>query len=93
MLQFDEMDLNHKIKIYDKYASYPNIKNFDKDFFTPKANIYLGKTFKPKIKFISPMKKELFQFLNNIKKKKIIEPTTTHALKVIKILETIDKKN
>ena len=39
------------------------------------------------------MKKELFQFLNNIKKKKIIEPTTTHALKVMKILEAIDKKN
>ena len=43
MLQFDEMDLNHKIKIYDKYASYPNIKNFDKDFFTPKATFILEK--------------------------------------------------
>lgn len=93
MLQFDEIDLNNKIKIYDKYASYPNIKKFNKNFFTAKANIYLGKTFKPKIKFVSPMKKELFYFLNSIKKKKIIDPTTIHALKVMKVLKIIDKKN
>ena len=54
MLQFDEMEPVNKIKIYNKYASYPDIKSFKKSFFTPKANIYLGKTYVPKIKFISP---------------------------------------
>ena len=42
------MDLNHKIKIYDKYASYPNIKNLIR-FFAPKANIYLEKHSNPKL--------------------------------------------
>ena len=41
MLQFDEMDLNHKIKIYDKYASYPNIKNFDMIFLRLKLTFIL----------------------------------------------------
>ena len=57
MLQFDEMDQKNKIKIYDKYAEYPNISKFEKNFFTPKANIYLGKTYTPKIKFIENRKK------------------------------------
>ena len=92
MLQFDEMEINNKIKIYNKYASYPDIKKFDKSFFTPKANIYLGKTFKPKIKFISPMKNELINFFTSIKKKCKPGSSANHALKVIKILEQIDKK-
>ena len=93
MLQFDEMDPNDKIKIYNKYASYPDIKKFDKNFFTPKANIYLGKTSKPKIKFISPMKRELFDFFSCISKKKKPGSSANHALNVIKILQIIDKKN
>lgn len=32
MLQFDEMDSDKKIKIYNKYASYPDIKSFKKIF-------------------------------------------------------------
>jgi len=92
MLQFDEMDPNNKIKIYNKYASYPDIKKFDKNFFTPKANIYLGKTSKPKIKFVSPMKKELFNFFESIKKRNKARSSVTHAFNVIKILEQIEKR-
>ena len=92
MLQFDEMDPFNKIKIYNKYASYPDIKKFDKSFFTPKANIYLGRTFKPKIKFVSPMKKELLNFFQNIKNKNKVNSSANHALKVMKVLEEIDNK-
>ena len=70
MLQFDEMDHKNKIKIYDKYAEYPNISKFAKNFFTPKANIYLGKTYTPKIKFKSPMICELEHLFDCILNKK-----------------------
>lgn len=91
MLQFDEMSKKNKIKIYNKYAKYPDINIFKKDFFTPKANIYLGKTFEPKINFISPMKIELLDFFSCIKNRKQPISSSKHALKVIKILEKIEK--
>ena len=53
MLLFDELDYKNPIKIYNKYANNPKTKNFKKDFFTQKANIFLGSTLKPKIKSIS----------------------------------------
>ncbi len=92
MLQFDEMDKHNKIKIYNKYASYPDIKDFKKSFFTPKANIYLGKTFAPKIKFLSPMKKELEHFFNAVKSKKTPLSSGRYALKILKLLEKIKNK-
>ena len=92
MLQFDEMGKVNKIKIYNKYAKYPNIDTFKKNFFTPKANIYLGKTFEPQIDFVSPMKIEILDFFNCIKKRKQPISSSNHALKVIKVLEKIEKK-
>ena len=92
MLQFDEMDPDKKIKIYNKYASYPDIKSFKKNFFTPKANIYLGKTYSPKINFVSPMKQELSHFFYCIKKKKKPVTSGDYGLKVLKLLEEIEKK-
>ena len=91
MLQFDEMEPVNKIKIYNKYASYPDIKSFKKSFFTPKANIYLGKTYVPKIKFISPMKKELRHFFYSVKKNKNPVTSGNYALKVVQLLEKIEK--
>ena len=91
MLQFDEMEPVNKIKIYNKYASYPDIKSFKKSFFTPKANIYLGKTYVPKIKFISPMKEELRHFFYSIKKNKNPVTSGNYALKVVQLLEQIEK--
>ena len=92
MLQFDEMDQNKKIKIHNKYVSYPDIKSFKKSFFTPKANIYLGKTYSPKIDFKSPLKQELTHFFNCLKNK--TKPITSgdYGLKVLKLLEDIEKK-
>lgn len=92
MLQFNEMEPLNKIKIYNKYVNYPDIKSFKKSFFTPKANIYLGKTYKPKIKFKSPMKEELSHFFYSIKKNKKPITSGTYALKVIQLLEEIEKK-
>ena len=92
MLQFDEMDQKNKIKIYDKYAEYPNISKFAKNFFTPKANIYLGKTYTPKIKFKSPMVSELEHLFDCILNKKKPITSGEYALKVMKILETVDRK-
>ena len=92
MLQFDEMDPINKIKIYNKYANYPDIKSFKKSFFTPKANIYLGKTYKPKIKFKSPMKEELSHFFYSLRKNKKPITSGSYALKVIELLEEIEKK-
>ena len=91
MLQFDEMEPVNKIKIYNKYASYPDIKSFKKSFFTPKANIYLGKTSVPKIKFISPMKEELMHFFYSIQKNKNPITSGSYALKVVQLLEEIEK--
>jgi len=92
MLQFDEMDPDKKIKIYNKYASYPDIKYFKKNFFTPKANIYLGKTRSPKISFVSPMKQELSHFFYCIQNKKRPITSGDYGLKVLKLLEEIEKK-
>ena len=49
MLLFDEMAGDNKIKIFNKYAEYPSISQFDNNFFNKKAKIYLGKNFSPKI--------------------------------------------
>ncbi len=91
MLQFDEMENVNKIKIYNKYASYPDIKTFKKEFFTPKANIYLGKTHTPKIIYKSPMKLELKNFFECIRYRKTPKSSAVHALKVMNVLEKIDK--
>ena len=92
MLQFDEMDHKNKIKIYDKYAEYPNISKFEKNFFTPKANIYLGKTYTPKIKFKSPMICELEHLFDCVTNKKKPITSGEYALKVMRVLEMVDKK-
>ena len=69
MLQFDEMDQIKKLK-YIINTQVILILKFLKKFFHSKANIYLGKTYSPKINFVSPMKQELSHFFNCIKKKK-----------------------
>ncbi len=89
MLLFDELDFKNPIKIYNKYAEYPKIKNFKKGFFTQKANIFLGSTLKPKIKSISPLKNEMLEFIKCINHKK--KPISLK--KSINILKTLEKLN
>ena len=88
MLLFNELDFKNPIKIYNKYANYPKINNFKKNFFTQKANIYFGSTFAPKVKFSSPLENEMKEFLrclNNGKK-----PLTSSKIS-IDIMKTLEK--
>ena len=41
MLLFNELDSKDPIKIYNKYANYPKINKFKKDFFTQKSKYLL----------------------------------------------------
>ncbi len=88
MLLFNELDYKSPIKIYNKYANYPKINNFKKNFFTQKANIYYGSTFIPKIKFSSPLDNQMNEFLKCIYKNK--KPVTS-TNKLINIMKTLEK--
>ena len=90
MLLFNEMDKKNPIKIYNKFASYPKIKKFKKGFFTPKANIYLGSTFCPKLKFSSPLEEEMKEFIKCINLNKKPKTSTAISLKVLKTLEKLN---
>ena len=92
MLLFDEMDKGKPIKIYNKYAEYPKLDSFKKDFFTEKANIYYGKTFFPKIKFTSPLTLEMREFIKSIKKHKAPKTDGLYALNVMRLIEKVNKK-
>jgi predicted dehydrogenase len=94
MLQFDEVSKNNKIKIYNKYATYyPNLlKNFSKKIFSPTANIKVGKTFEPKINFVSPLKTEISHFFECVKNRR--KPITDgfYAKNISQVIEKIEKK-
>ena len=89
MLLFDELDFKNPIKIYNKYATYPKIQNFKKNFFTQKANIFLGSTLKPKIKSKSPLENEMIEFIKciNCEKKPI---SISKSINILKILEKLN---
>ena len=70
MLLFNEMLNDNKIKIYNKYAEYPKISEFDNKFFNKKAKIYYGKNFSPNIKQNDSLCDEIKYFFNCIKLKK-----------------------
>ena len=94
MLQFDEMDPDKKIKIYNKYASYPDIKKNLKKFFHSKSKYLSRKNVIPKINFVSPMKLNYLKFFNSIKKEKKASHFRRLWLKGFrKLLEEIEKKN
>ena len=89
MLLFDELNFNNPIKIYNKYANYPKTQNFKKNFFTQKAHIFLGSTFKPKIKSKSPLENEMIEFIKctNCEKKPI---SISKSINILKILEKLN---
>ncbi len=94
MLQFDEISKESKIKIYNKYATYyPDIlSKYPKKFFTPSANIKIGKTFEPKIKSFSPLQNEITHFLNSVISRKKPFSDGKYARDIIQIIENIEKK-
>ena len=89
MLLFDEMNLNNQLKIFNKYASYPNLEKFDKKFLKQKAKIYLGKSKMLNIKSNSPLKNEINYFFKcvNLYKKPLTDANFGH--KILKILDRI----
>jgi predicted dehydrogenase len=93
MLLFDEMNRKKPVKIYNKYANYPDISTRKKNFFSPRANIHIGKTIVPKIKLSSPLANEMVHFLNCILNNR--QPLTdgNHAFLVSKLLERIEKNS
>ena len=88
MLSFDEMNLNEPIKIYNKYAKYPKIQEFNKKFFESKALIYLGKNYSPKVKSSPSLTNEIKYYFRLNKRSK---PVTdfTFSYKILRFLETI----
>lgn len=62
MMLFDEMEQENKLKIFNKYAYYPKITKFKKNYISNKARIYAGKTKNIKIKENDTLKKELLHF-------------------------------
>ena len=88
MLLFDEMKSDNKIVVYNKYAEYPKISEFDDKFFSQKAKIYYGKNFAPKIKQNNPLFDELIYFFKCVKNKK--NPITDINF-AKKILISLDK--
>ena len=89
MLLFNELDHKSPIKIYNKYANYPKINNFKKNFFTQKANIYYGSTFIPKIRFSSPLDNQMKEFLKCIYKNKKPLISTKILINIMKTLEKL----
>ena len=89
MLLFDEMDLVNTIKIYNKYAEYPKVQEFDKKFFKSKALIYEGKNFSPKIKSKSPLESEIRHFLKCTNSKIIPKTDFNFAFNIMKFLKKI----
>ena len=89
MLLFNEMETDNKIKIFNKYAQYPNISYFDNKFFNRKAKIYLGKNFSPKIKQNDSLYDEINYFFNCIEKNKKPITDISFALKILKTLKKI----
>ena len=70
MLLFDEMDDQNKLKVFNKYAYYPKLTKFKKNYISNKARIYTGKTRNVKIKENDPLKNELKHFEKSCKIKK-----------------------
>ena len=89
MLLFNEMETDNKIKIFNKFAQYPNISYFDNKFFNRKAKIYLGKNFSPKIKQNDSLYDEINYFFNCIEKNKKPITDISFALKILKTLKKI----
>lgn len=90
MLLFDEMNINEKIKIYNKYAIYPKIEKLKNTFFSKQPKIYEGNNFSPKIKDNDPLYDEIKNFLN--KKNNNIDKYTgiDFAENILKILKNIN---
>jgi len=86
MLFFNEMDSREPLKIFNKYATYPKIQNFKKNFFNQKAKIYLGNNYSINVKEKPSVQNELAYFFNCINKNKTPFTDGFFATKILKLL-------
>ena len=86
MLLFDEMDQENKLKIFNKYAYYPKITKFKKNYMSNKARIYTGKTKNINVKESDTLKKELMHFEYVSKKKKKAITSGEFCLEILKLV-------
>ena len=84
------MDFESPVKIFNKYAFYPNINKFKKNFFTQKANIYYGSTVNHKIKSKSPLENEMKEFIYCCKNKKKPKTSIKIADNVMRVLKKLN---
>ena len=89
MLLFNEMESGNKIKIYNKYAKYPKISEFDNKFFSKKAKIYLGKNYSPKIPENDSLLDEFKYFFKCVKRNSKPVTDIEFASKILKILSKV----
>ena len=90
MLFFDELNLENPLRIYNKYAKYPDMSKFDKKFINSKAQIYRGNSKSIFIKTKSPLINEINHFFLTMKKK--ISPLTDNkfSYKIVNFLNRIN---
>ena len=90
MLFFDELNLDQPLKIFNKYAKYPDMTKFDKKFINSKAQVYHGNSKVLNIKNSPPLKNELKHFFESTTKK--IEPLTNRkfAFRILNFLKKIN---
>ena len=90
MLFFDELNLNEPLKVFNKYAKYPDMSQFDKKFINSKAQIYLGNSRILKIKNNPPLKNELLHFFRTSKNNHKPITNKNFAFKILKFLKRIN---
>ena len=90
MLLFDEMNINEKIKIYNKYAIYPKIEKLKNTFFSKQAKIYEGNNFSPKIRDNDPLYDEIKNFLKKRNNRINRFTDINFAENILKILKNIN---
>ncbi len=86
MLIFDEMETVNKLKIYNKYAYYPEISKFKNNYISNKARIYKGKTKNVFVRETDTLKNEITYFARKCKQKS--QPITNgeFCLKILKLI-------
>ena len=89
MLLFNELDFDSPIKIYNKYANYPKVNNFKKNFFLLKKQTFtLVQLLVQKLNFSSPLENEMKEFLLCLNGNK--KPLTSSKIS-IDIMKTLEK--
>jgi len=86
MLLFDEMESKNKLRIFNKYASYPKITKFKDNYLSNVARIYLGKTKNINVKESDTLKTELIHFEKKAKLKSEPDTNGKFCLEILKII-------